>query len=188
MNTECRNLSPCHPECDQQSIASLVSAVVVLRAGAAALILGSALTFINQFGAIFGEDSLQILPLLLVYLTPFVVATISQLLGIRKALLDARQCRPPDSSQDAFMTTVMSHGIPSKSLLLGLIIGTVNTLIVVLAAIMDTASTAAVPAALIGQAFILPMLCGLISQAISYRRASSAVGQPALSGACSASA
>ncbi len=188
MNAECRNLSASDVECDQQSIASLVSAVVVLRAGAVALILGSVLTFTNQSGVIIGEDSLLILPLLLVYLTPFVVATISQVLGIRKALLDARQSQPSDLSQDAFMITVISHGIPLNSLLLGLIIGTVNTLIVVLAAIMDTASTAAVPAALIGQAFILPMLCGLISQAISYRRASSAVGQPALSGACSASA
>ena len=87
------------------------------------------------------------------------------------------------------MTTVISHGIPLNSLLLGLIIGTVNTLIVVLAAIVDGGNIAAVPTALIiGQAFVLPMLCGLISQAISYRRASSAVGQPALSGACSASA
>ncbi len=65
----------------------------------------------------------------------------------------------------------MSHAIPLRSVAMGLIVGSVNTSIVVFAALMDGADLANLPAALIGQAFVLPMLFGLISQAISYRRA-----------------
>ena len=73
-------------ELEHPNLASLVDAGVVRRAGIVALILGSILTFANQPAAIFGKDAIQVLPLLLVYLTPFVVVAISQVLGIRRNL------------------------------------------------------------------------------------------------------
>ena len=60
---------------------------------------------------------------------------------------------------------------------MGLIVGSVNTSIVVIAALMDGADLANLPVALIGQAFVLPMLFGLISQAISYRRAARRIAE-----------
>lgn len=64
---------------------SLLSAGALSRAAVAALGLGTVLTVANQAQAIFGADHLQILPLVLVYLTPFVVVTVSQLLGAQQA-------------------------------------------------------------------------------------------------------
>ncbi len=163
---------PGHPK-----LASLIDAGVIRRAGIVALILGSVLTLANQSGAIFGGAAVQVLPLILVYLTPFVVVTVSQTLGIRRALLDAGRGRASVFPRDAFLATAISHGIPLRSLLLGLIIGTVNTSIVISAALSDGGNLADLPTALIGQAFVLPMLFGLVSQAISYRRAALAIGR-----------
>ena len=158
-------------------VASLIGADVIRRAGIVALIFGSALTLANQSGAIFGRGTIQVLPLILVYLTPFVVVTVSQVLGIRLALLDARRGQASESPQEAFFATVISHGIPLRSLLLGLIIGTVNTSIVISAALLDRGDLATIPTALIGQAFVLPMLFALVSQAMSYRRAALVIGR-----------
>ncbi len=158
-------------------LASLIDAGVIGRAGIVALILGSVLTLANQPGAIFGGVSVQVLPLILVYLTPFVVVTVSQLLGIRLALLDAGRGQAPVFPRGAFLATALSRGIPLRSLLLGLIVGTVNTSIVISAALMDGGKLADLPAALIGQAFVLPVLFGLVSQTISYRRAALVTGR-----------
>ena len=163
---------PGHPK-----LASLIDAGVIRRAGIVALVLGSVLTLANQSGAIFGAGSVQILPLILVYLTPFVVVTVSQVLGIRLALLDASRGQATVFPRDAFLVTALSRGIPLRSLLLGLIVGTVNTSIVISAALMDGGNLTDLPPALIGQAFVLPMLFGLVSQAISYRRAALAIGR-----------
>ena len=73
--------------------------------------------------------------------------------------------------RESFVTTALSHAIPLRSVGLGAIAGSVNTSIVVFAALMDGAGLADLPAAPIGQAFVLPMLFGLLSQTISYRRA-----------------
>ncbi len=163
---------PGHPK-----LASLIDADVIRRAGTVALILGSVLTLANQSAAIFGKDGVQVLPLVLVYLTPFVVVTVSQVLGIRRALLDAGRGRASVSPRDAFLATALSRGIPLRSLLLGSIVGTVNTSIVISAALMDGGNLADLPTALIGQAFVLPMLFGLVSQAISHRRTALVIGR-----------
>ncbi|MFA9475932.1 MAG: hypothetical protein ACERJ2_15395 [Filomicrobium sp.] len=160
-----------------QSIASLVRKDILLRAFFIALALGSVLTIANQSGAILGDDTIQVLPLVLVYLTPFVVITVSQVLGLRRATLDARCLRSFAGHNTAFFSTVISHGIPRRALLVALVIGTANTSIVASSALMATGSLSNLPTALIAQAFALPMLFGLLSQTISYRRAMSAIGQ-----------
>ena len=69
----------------QPSLTSLVNADVIRRAAIVALVLGTALMLANQPDAVFGEDSVQILPLLLVFITPFIVVTFSVTVGMRIA-------------------------------------------------------------------------------------------------------
>ena len=157
---------------------SPIAAAVVRRAGIVAVVLGSILTLVNQFDALFGEVSVQILPLLLVYLTPFVVVTISQVLGIRRALYDARRGRAHDFSQDTFTRTAVSHGIPLRSLLVGMLVGSINASIVITIAVLEGASVNSLPVALLAQAYSLPVLFGLLSQAIAYRRATQSFRLP----------
>lgn len=178
MSAHCQTLSPCGAEADQQPLASFVSANLVRRAGAAALILGSVLTLSNQTDAIIGEDQLQILPLAIAYVTPFVVAAISQVLGARRALWDLCQSQPVKFSQDTLLQAALSHGIPLRTLLLALFIGTVNAVIVIVIAVSGGGEVSSAPAAHIGQGFFLPMVFGLISQAVSYHRVTRAFTPP----------
>ena len=153
------------------ALRSLMTKDVVLRAAIIALALGTVLVLANQPEAIFGDGQLQLLPLVLVYVTPFVVVVVSQLLGIRRAVADARGSGASRTRRTGFLATLVTHGIPLRAILLGLVVGTVNTCIVALAQLAQRGDLAALPTSLIGQAFVLPMLFGLLSQAISYRRA-----------------
>lgn len=170
MIAECQELSLCDAPSDRLPLASFVSANVVRRAGTAALILGSGLTLANQTDAIIGEDRLQVLPLVVSYVTPFVVAIISQVLGVRRALWDLCQRQPINVTQDTLLQTAISHGIAFRTLMLALIIGTANTVIIIAATLLEGGEISAVPAAHVGQDFFLPMLFGLMSQAVSYHR------------------
>ncbi len=151
----------------------MVTAPVLARAFAVALILGSVLTAINQPGAIFGVSDLEPLPFALVYLTPFAVVTLSQILGIRQALRD----KTPLPEGERLVATMVARGIPLKPVLTGLLMGTINTAIMFPATLIGIGSLASVPVPLIAQAYCLPVLFGLLSQAISYRRATAQFAQ-----------
>ena len=143
---------------------------VLRRSAILALIIGSALTWINQFDALFGSDTIQILPLFLVYVTPFAVIAISQFTAIRRAWVDAKKKHTPGTPEN-LVATAFLHGIPAKALTIGLIIGTINAAIILAEALLSTGDIGAAPAALIVQVYTLPILFGFFSQAVSYRRA-----------------
>lgn len=167
------------PSVDHASpkLASLISKDIMRRAFCTALALGSVLMLTNQSGAIFGNDKVQVLPLFLVYLTPFVVVIVSQVLGTLRAMSDARSTNAFAYRGKAFFSTAISHGIPFRALLVASVIGTATTWIVALAALMAHGTVSNLPTAQILQAFALPMLFGLVSQTISYRRTVTAIGQ-----------
>ena len=150
---------------------------VVRRAALVALILGSVLTLANQSGAVFGPEIIQLLPLLLVYLTPFVVVTASQLLGARQAAADNARSR--GSGDETFASTAFSHGIPARAGLMGLAAAGVNATIVAMAALLEHGGPGQLPYPLLGQSLVLPMLFGVLSQAIAYRRVITAFRQGA---------
>jgi hypothetical protein len=156
-------------------LVTLIDASVLRRAGIVALVLGSILALANQSGAIFGELRLEILQLVLVYLTPFVVVTISQVLGIRRALRDIRAGAGHAARGGSFLATVNSHGIPFRALVLGLIVVVISTSIAAATTFLEFGTLADLAMTPIVQAFVLPMLFSLLSQAISYRRVTTTV-------------
>ncbi len=87
---------------------SLLSAAILGRAMVIALGLGSVLTLANQADSIFGEAELQPLPLALVYATPFIVVTISQLLGVQRAVPDARRDAQNNPTDETFLSTAIT--------------------------------------------------------------------------------
>ena len=141
----------------------LLRRTVLARAAIIALALGIALTVINQSPAIFGEADIRALPLVLVFLTPFVVVALSQGLGARQAVREGATARA-----EPFLVTLAGHGIPRRAALLGLAAGAANSS-VALAASAATGD-AGPPAALLAQAFVLPTLFGALSQALAYGR------------------
>jgi len=152
------------------TIASLIGKDILFRAFIVALTLGSILMLTNQPDAIFGSAPIQIFPLVLVYLTPFVVVAVSQALGVQRAILDTKSGSWRMRQENGFIVTAKSHGIPFKAFLLATTIGITNTFITAITELVSSGTLSDIPIIIIAQAFALPMLFGLISQTISYRR------------------
>ncbi len=147
---------------------------VLRRASLVALILGSVLTLTNQAGAVFGEAEFQLLPMIQVCLTPFVVVAISQLLGARQAGVEAHGARSGKWAAETFLSTVISHGIPLRATLLALLAGGTNAATAAAVALLDRGNLNDLPLPLLAQAFSLPLVFGALSQALAYRRAARA--------------
>ncbi len=90
-----------------------ISLPILLRAAIVGLILGSILTLTNQPDAIFGGAEIKTLPLVLVFLAPFIVVTISQILGIQLALRNSRKIATEDGVSESFAVTALSRGTRS---------------------------------------------------------------------------
>lgn len=140
-----------------------------MHAAIVAVIIGSILTLINQSGWVAGSEPLQLLPLIMVFLTPFAVVTVSQVAGARQAYIDSDGHRMP-ANLESFMGTIVEHGIPARAVAIGLAVGSLNTIIVLANALLRSGDLAALSIVPLGQAYVLPLLFGLLSQAISYRR------------------
>ena len=148
-----------------------LSKPILARAAIVAALLGSILTLLNQPDAIFGDAEIGWLSLILVYLTPFLVVSVSQVLGIRAA----GAARPRvKQSRESFFATVFSHGIPMRAVVLSLAAGGISTAIVATDSLLAGHGLDQLPVASILQALILPAVFGALSQAVSFRRA---VGQ-----------
>ncbi|MFK7777084.1 MAG: hypothetical protein QM501_03025 [Gimesia sp.] len=150
---------------------------VFLRSGIVAIIIGSVLTVINQRGWIRGSDPLQLLPLILVFVTPFVVVAVSQVVAIRKAFIDAGKYES-SANPEGFFATTISHGIPVRAVAIGLTIGSINALISIADTLLhmdDLTTLSIIP---LSQGYLLPLLFGILSQAISYRRAAQRFRNP----------
>ena len=144
--------------------------MIVLRAAVVALGLGGVLALVNQGAAIFGPEKLQLLPLALVFVTPFVVVTLSQILAIRRAANDvcAGMARP--LQEEGFLSTVLSHGILLRALGLALFVGSFNTILVLTVKVYQFGELDALPWTLMAQSFSLPVIFGVLSQTLTYRR------------------
>ena len=143
---------------------------VLRRSMILGLIIGSALTLINQFEALFGSETIQILPLALMYMTPFAVITISQITAIRQAWLNGKAEQAARKSE-TFLATIMAYGIPVRGVKISLIVGSFNSALILLEGYSNTAGIVAVPIGLFVQVYALPIVFGVFSQAIAYRRA-----------------
>ncbi|MEE8244973.1 MAG: hypothetical protein V3R27_08250, partial [Pseudomonadales bacterium] len=58
--------------------------------------------------------------------------------------------------------------------LVGVLVGSVNASIVITIALLEGAGVNSLPVAVLAQAYVLPVLFGLLTQTIAYRRATQA--------------
>ena len=151
---------------DQHRSVSL-SKQVLGRAAIVALLLGSTLTLLNQPDAFFGTAKIKWLTLTLVYLTPFVVVSASQVFGIREARKAATRI---SEFRESFVETLFSHSIPARAIAMGLAAGSINTGIMITDNLLSGRDIDTLPVALIAQALTLPAVFGVLSQALSFRR------------------
>lgn len=142
---------------------------VFVRSAILAGVIGSVLTLINQSGWIFGKDSLQLLPLILAFITPFIVVTLSQVVAERRAYSDMFT-KPLPSRPKGFLATTISHGIPLRAVAIGLLLGSVNATLIIVHNLVLTSDSFPIPVALLTQSYSLPILFGILSQTITYKR------------------
>jgi hypothetical protein len=142
---------------------------IVLRSTIVAVILGSVLTLINQPGWVSGSEPLQLLPFILVFLTPFAVVMVAQVVGLRQAHIDSVGQGMP-ASPEGFMVTITLHGIPARAVAIGAVFGSLNAILSVADEFSRFGNLSALEIAPLAQAYMLPLVFGLVSQALSYRR------------------
>ena len=146
------------------------TAQVFIRAAIVAIIIGCTLVLINQFDAIFGQSQLQYLPMSLAFITPFVVVSLSQVFGARAAKKLLLQGSSILRLQQGFFQIVLSHGIPLRAIIMGIVAGSVNTAIVATINLSVGKDLDQLPFPLILQALTLPIIFGALSQVLSFRR------------------
>ena len=144
---------------------------LVRRAAIIALAIGSALAAINQTEAVAGAAAFDIASLALGYLTPFAVVVISQVLGIRAGFREAAVARPAAIGDEPFLRTALSHGIPVRAVSVALATGTILTAIMAGLTVAAGGDPYQLPLDQVGQVYALPLVFGLISQSVAYRRA-----------------
>ena len=147
-----------------------INSTVIPRSFIIALIIGSILNLINQFDALFASRAIEIMPLLLTYITPFVVVMYSQRISFNRAWLDINDQQTPGEVNSLFSTSI-SHGIPAKALAIGLVAGSINSAILLFESYFITGDLNALPLTQMAQFYFIPLIFGVLTQTIAYRRA-----------------
>ena len=142
---------------------------VIIRAAIIAVIIGTVLTLVNQSGWIAGTEPLQVLQLVLVFALPFGVVMAAQIVAARQAQRDSAG-QTVAASSEGFATTISSHGIPARALAISVVFGSLNAALVVANTFMHGNDVSTIEIVPLGQAYVLPLVFGLLSQAIAYRR------------------
>ncbi len=162
-------------------VAQHLNGQVLLRAAVVAVLIGSVLTLVNQADAVTGSGQIEWLPLVLVFITTFLVVSASQVFGTREARRSAGRI---GYRRESFIGALLLHGIPGRAIALSLAVGSTNTVIVAASALLAGRGLDEVPAALIVQAVTLPAIFGALSQTLAYRRtAKASVMRKRISGA-----
>ena len=144
---------------------------VLRRVAVIAVAIGTALAVVNQGAALFGDASVQVAPFVLGFATPFVVIALSQVLGHRAYW---RHADSGPGDEESLWRTVAGHGIPVRALTVAAVVGSVMTPAVIALSPADAAGSAHLPWGQVAQVYILPLVFGVLSQALAYRRAGAA--------------
>ncbi len=160
---------------DADAVSSAPTAVpwsaVLRRAAAIGAAIGSALALINQGAALFREAPVQTLPLILGFATPFAVIALSQVLGHRAYWRRAVTGRGNDES---VWQTLIGHGIPVRALTVAGLVGSLMTPIIIALSPAGAAGISPIPWSQVAQVYGLPLVFGVLTQALAYRRARTA--------------
>ena len=140
------------------------------KAGVVALVIGVTLALVNQWDGILGAARLDMLPLVMVFVTPFVVVMLSQIVAVERFRKDAGAGRILRDGGRSFGRIVASHGIPTRAALIGLAMGGLNTALMAAQSLAATGSLAGLDATVAAQALALPMVFSTIAQGAVYMK------------------
>ena len=140
---------------------------IIKRAAIVAVIIGGLLTLINQTAVIFGDADPQYTRMVLAFLTPFLVVGSSQFFGIRAA---SEALSQNTGNQHGFVQTLFSHGIPVRSVVMGLIAGGATAIIATTTNMAARQNINQLHLDLVLPAVVLPIIFGAFAQVLAFRR------------------
>ena len=153
-------------------LAFATSLSVLRRSLILALVIGTALTLINQSRAVFNDSPFNVAQFILSYATPFIVISLSQAFGIRAALTDAAAGRALPAAEHSFAAVAASHGIPRRAVAVALAVGSILAIISQILAVSKGAALGAVfNWSQFAQGYALPLVFSTVSQTVAYKRA-----------------
>jgi len=138
---------------------------VLKRSVIIAAIIGSLLTLVNQPLSIFGNEPLVKFKLILVFVVPFIVISISQVFGKHQAEIDSQF----QFSHEKLLKTMVSHNIPTRALVICLIVGSLASVVTLSNFLLHDKNTN-IDWTFMIQPYLFSLFFGAFSQAISYRR------------------
>jgi len=141
---------------------------ILKRSVIIAAIIGSVLTFVNQTSAILGDESLVKFKLILVFLLPFIVISISQVFGKYQAEIDKVDSQS-QFSHEKLLITMVSHNIPIRALVICLIVGSLASVVTFSNVLLHDKNTN-IDWYFIIQPYLFSLFFGAFSQALSYQR------------------
>ena len=152
-----------------QSWLKYLNSAVLIRSFLMALIIGSLLTLLNQSDALFSDAAFEWFRLISVFVTPFMVIAISQLVATQQAVNDIAR-NQTGAVYPQFVGTLFAHNIPFRALMIGLVIGSTNSLIILINAYFQTGDFSDVSLSVLVQFYVLPFVFSALSQTLTYRR------------------
>lgn len=142
---------------------------VIKRSLILSMVIGSALTLFNQTSAIFGQDKIKFISIAFMFITPFIVITLSQLVAAEQAKID--WVNGQNINRDiSFLSILFNRNIGMRALIIALIVGLTNCILMGLISLGIEGGLSLLSKNLVFQFFILPLLFGALSQAITIKR------------------
>lgn len=141
---------------------------VLKRSVIIAVLIGSILTLVNQPLAILGHESLVKFKLILAFVLPFIVISISQVFGKHQAEIDKVDSQS-QFSHEKLLKTMVSHNIPTRALVICLIVGSLASVVTLSNFLLHDKNTN-IDWNFMIQPYLFSLFFGAFSQAISYRK------------------
>jgi hypothetical protein len=133
-----------------------------------AFIIGSLLTLINQPLAVFGDQLFVKIQLILVFVLPFIVITLSQIFGKKQAEI-YQMDNQFKFYPEGLVTTILNHNIAIRAFIISLVAGSVASIVILFNAYLEVLYKE-VDLLFMIQPYVFSFVFGALSQALAYRR------------------
>ncbi len=142
---------------------------VLKRSLILSIIIGAILTLLNQPSAIFGQVELKLLPTIFMFITPFIVITLSQLVANEQARIHEANGQKR-SRNISFVNILVNHNVVPRALIIAVVMGLINCILMGLISLYENESLSLLSTSLVVQFFILPLIFGGLSQTLTLKR------------------
>jgi len=142
---------------------------VLKRAFILSLVIGAILNVTNHYSFFLEGELPKIWPIVQMFLTPFLVITLSQLLAIQY-WVNTSHSMDKRIQKASFLMLLIGHKILLRSLILAVFICLINSALVSIVSLNNVGDLGQVKLLTLFQFFILPFLFGAISQTLTLRR------------------